>query len=410
MNPVTSSSELHRGLAKARLRTDELFGLVRPASLFQRPVPERHRLNFYIGHVEAFDWNMICVYSLGSDAFSAELDELFAFGIDPGGADLPSDARGDWPGLHETYGYCRRVREAVDKALDSVPEDIANVCIEHRLMHAETLCYLLHNLGPEHMIPRQLQANRHAPSAQAPPSPRWITIPEGDARLGRSRATGFGWDNEFGPYSVHVPEFGIGKHKVTNAEYLKFVNAGGSRPHYWKSDGDQWLLRNMFGEIPLPLDWPVYVTHDQARQFAARAGASLPSEAQWDRAAYGTQAGTTRRYPWGDEPPGPRHANLNFQRWDPCSVTATPEGDSAFGVAQTLGNGWEWTSEPLRPFRGFQEFPFYPGYSSNFFDDEHFVLKGASPRTATPLLRRSFRNWFREGYPYLYSTFRLVAS
>ena len=410
MGQVTATNRLHRELAEARLRTDELFALVRPDSLFERPVPERHRLNFYVGHVEAFDWNMICQYSLGLDPFQPQFDELFAFGIDPGESDLPTDARGDWPGLDETRAYCRRVRDTVDKVLDLVPENIANLCIEHRLMHAETLCYLLHNLDPEHLLPSKHRSNRPEPMTHAPPCPEWVEIPDGHAQLGRPLDTGFGWDNEFGLVSERVPGFAIRRYKVTNSEYLEFVNAGGPQPHYWRREGGQWLLRAMFGEIPLPLEWPVYVTYDQARQFATHVGAVLPSEAQWDRAAYGSRGGLSRRYPWGDESPEARHGNFDFRRWDPCSVTATPAGDSDFGVAQTLGNGWEWTSDLLRPLPGFREYPFYPGYSSDFFDDEHFVLKGASPRTGLPLLRRSFRNWFRQEYPYLYSAIRLVST
>ena len=71
-----------------------------------------------------------------------------------------------------------------------------------------------------------------------------------------------------------------------------------------------------------------------------------------------------------------KHGNFDFVRWDLCSVIATPEGDSVYGLSQILGNGWEWTSDLFRPFPGFQEYQFYPGYSSNFFVDEHYVLKG----------------------------------
>ena len=74
------------------------------------------------------------------------------------------------------------------------------------------------------------------------------------------------------------------------------------------------------------------------------------------------------------------------------------------------GNGWEWTDTPFAPFPGFQAFPFYANYSEPFFDGDHFVLKGASPRTAACMVRPSFRNWFRPSYPYLYATFRLVES
>ena len=89
-------------------------------------------------------------------------------------------------------------------------------------------------------------------------------------------------------------------------------------------------------------------------------------------------------------------------------MTGYPGGSSAFGVAQMVGNGWEWTRTPFAPLPGFQPHANYPGYSADFFDDKHFVLKGASPRTASILTRRSLRNWFRPDYPYLYATFRVV--
>jgi formylglycine-generating enzyme required for sulfatase activity len=52
----------------------------------------------------------------------------------------------------------------------------------------------------------------------------------------------------------------------------------------------------------------------------------------------------------------------------------------------------------------------YPEYSADFFDGQHYVMKGASPATAKALIRRSFRNWFRPNYPYVYAKFRTVAS
>ena len=89
-------------------------------------------------------------------------------------------------------------------------------------------------------------------------------------------------------------------------------------------------------------------------------------------------------------------------------MNATPAGDSRWGVSQLTGNGWEWTSSVFEPFPGFEPFPFYRGYSADFFDGRHFVLKGASPRTAKRLARQSFRNWFRPRYPYVYAGFHLV--
>jgi formylglycine-generating enzyme required for sulfatase activity len=87
-------------------------------------------------------------------------------------------------------------------------------------------------------------------------------------------------------------------------------------------------------------------------------------------------------------------------------VDAHPAGASAFGVHDLLGNGWEWTSTQFGPFPGFTPFPFYKGYSADFFDGKHFVMKGGSARTDASMLRRSFRNWFQPHYPYVYATFR----
>jgi formylglycine-generating enzyme required for sulfatase activity len=166
----------------------------------------------------------------------------------------------------------------------------------------------------------------------------------------------------------------------------------------------------MFDEIPLPLDWPVYVSQAEASAYARWAGKSLPTEAQWHRAAYGTKTNTERPFPWGTGSPTSVKGNFDFNSWDPTSVGEFPEGQSAFGVADLLGNGWEWTSSRFEAFSGFQRFSFYPGYSADFFDGKHYVMKGGSARTAACMLRRSFRNWFQPHYQYVYAGFRCVSN
>ena len=101
--------------------------------------------------------------------------------------------------------------------------------------------------------------------------------------------------------------------------------------------------------------------------------------------------------------------NFDFARWNPAPVNAFPEGQSAFGVHGMLGNGWEWTSTEFAPFPGFEPFPFYRGYSADFFDGKHFVMKGGSARTAACMLRRTFRNWFQAHYQFVYTGFRCVS-
>jgi formylglycine-generating enzyme required for sulfatase activity len=256
-----------------------------------------------------------------------------------------------------------------------------------------------------------------------------IDIPSGFTTLGIPRSGElFGWDNEFDEHSVDVPAFAISSHNITNGEFLRFVREGGyddqrfwkvddwawikerhiDHPHLWFKRNDQWFYRAMFKEFPLPLDWPVYVSHAEAAAYARFVGASLPTEAEFHRAAYGTSHGIERQYPWGDTPPDSSRGNFDFQRWDPVKVGSYPLGQSAFGLDDILGNGWEWTSTPFAPLPGFKPFPFYLSYSANFFDQNHFVVKGASPRTAACFLRRSFRNWFQPHYPVVYASFRCV--
>jgi iron(II)-dependent oxidoreductase len=390
-------------LELARNRTDELFGLLRGDALYERPIAERHRLIFYLGHLEAFDWNLIGRGALELPSFHAGFDNLFAFGIDPPPGKAPEDRPSDWPSEEEANRYRARVRRTIDERLADVPEQLLHIAIEHRLMHAETFAYLLHNLPYDLKL-----AGLSAPvPATAPARPETIGIPAGRATLGQE-AGEFGWDNEFEKWIADVPEFAIGKYKVTNREYLKFVGSGAAAPHFWMERNGEWYYRGMFAETALPLDAPVYVTHDEASAYARWAGQELPTESQFHRAAYGAPGTAERQYPWGDDAPQPHHGNFDSQYWDPIPVNATPAGDSAFGVSQAVGNGWEWTSTRFGPFPGFEPFSFYPGYSKDFFDGEHFVLKGASPRTAACFARRSFRNWFRPNYPYVYATFRLV--
>jgi formylglycine-generating enzyme required for sulfatase activity len=162
----------------------------------------------------------------------------------------------------------------------------------------------------------------------------------------------------------------------------------------------------MFDVIPLPLAWPVYVSQAEATAYARWRGGRLPTEAEFQRAAFGTPSGEERPHPWGDADPTAAHGVFDFASWDPQPAGCHPEGRSAWGVDDLVGNGWEWTSTIFGPFPGFRPMASYPEYSADFFDGEHFVIKGASPATSRELLRPTFRNWFRARYPYVYATFR----
>jgi gamma-glutamyl hercynylcysteine S-oxide synthase len=416
-------------LIDARQVTDALFAIVKPEFLYERPIRERHRIVFYIGHLEAFDRNLFDQRVCDLPAFNAELDQLFAFGIDPVDGGFPTDQPADWPSLDVVRDYAQQARAQIDRAFFGLPgHDVAqsdaatqllNVAIEHRLMHAETLAYMLHQLPLAQKV-----ADLREPVVTQADGPRelssMVSVPAGSTVLGMSREAGrFGWDNEFGELRVDVPAFEIDRHMVTNGAFREFIDAGGYRERAWWTDKDwawkeveqiehpacwslreidgenaAWMLRTMFDEVPLPLDWPAYVSHAEASAYARWVGKALPSEAQGQRAAHGAPHGTS--------------GNFDFRSWDPMPVDAHPDNVSAFGVEGQFGNGWEWTSTLFDALPGFEAFPFYLGYSANFFDGQHYVLKGGSARTAQCMLRPEFRNWFQPRYQYVYAGFRCV--
>lgn len=399
-------SELLEELQAARVESDRLFGILYPTALYERPIAERHRVIFYLGHLDGFDSIQICREALGIKSPDLSLDALFQAGIDPDSSHLPTDRAEDWPSPEQIKTYVQRCRRRVDENIDRVPQEIAYMALEHRLMHLETLAYMFHSFPYESKRVPMTDISQGTDNAAVQNG--WREISEGEAIMGKPRDDAFGWDNEYEEFRCTVPGFRVQRFSVTNGEYLAFVKDGAEMPHFWAQHNGSFYYRGMFTEIPLPLDWPVYVTNREAETYARWLGKALPTEAEFHRAAFGTPSGENQMYPWGSAEPAPEYGNFNFKRWDPEPVKSTPAGDSAFGVSQLVGNGWEWTCTPFAPFPGFRARETYPGYSANFFDGEHYVMKGGSPRTASRLLRRSFRNWFRRDYPYMYATFRCV--
>jgi len=399
-----------------RERSAFLFDLVAPEAYFSRPIPLRHPIVFYEGHLPAFSFITLARNSIGMPSVDAKLEALFQRGIDP--ADERAAAAQSisaWPTRDEIRAFGRACDDAVIACLrdaqgaerSSRAVQAAYTILEHEQMHHETLLYIFHRVPLER---KKKPSNGAAPGdGPLPPHDR-EQIEAGTATLGAKRdAIPFGWDNEFEEMRVDVPAFTIDAHSVTNDDYLQFVNAGGPPPPFWtRRDGD-WHVLGMFEEVPLRHSWPVYVTQDQAVAYAAWKGMRLPTEAEYHRAAYGQPGGGERPQPWGDQVVSDNRGNVDFRLWDPEPAGSHPAGASAWGVHDLVGNGWEWTSSPFRPLTGFEPMATYPQYSADFFDEQHFVVKGASPVTARELIRRSVRNWYRPNYPYIYAKFRCVS-
>ena len=453
--PALDRERLLERFTRIRARTRAMFDLLDDGAYVARPIPLRNPIVFYEGHLPAFAVNTLIRRGLGRPGVDAHLERIFERGIDPE-SEATAIARGDpaWPSREVVRAYAVEADRLIADALASADLDRDDrpllrraqavwTILEHEEMHQETLAYIWHELPvsskrkpalyttlPPRAVPSRADGTIDA-GAQ-------VRIPAGVATLGTDEGVEpFAWDNELPMHRVEVDAFAIDVHNVTNGDYLAFMDDAGyddprwwrdedwawvrtegiTHPHFWRkgpaglprhsreaAKAGQWQWRAMFEHVPLPLDWPVYVTWAEANAYARWRGGRLMTEPEFHRAS------GDRRYPWGDDMPGRAPSNFDFRRWDPEPVGVSPAAASAFGVHDLTGNGWEWTSTPFGPFDGFSPLASYPEYSADFFDGQHVVLKGASPFTARSLVRRGFRNWFRPRYPYVYASFRCVSS
>ncbi len=422
---------------RSRKRTEQLFDLLAPEAYYTRPIPLRNPIVFYEGHIPAFSVNTLIKRGFGRDGVDPALERLFARGIDPADRSGVRNRGQEWPPRDDVRAYASAADTAIEAAL--AHDEIARsgqpvldraegvyTLIEHEATHQETLLYIWHQVPYDQKI---APGDARPLTDGAPPAAATVRIPSGRVILGAERSqVPFGWDNEFPSLIVEVPEFALDVHNVTNQDFLEFVEGGGYDrgefwgpeawawrvaadvrcPQFWRQRDGVWFYRGMFEELPLPPAWPVYVTHAEAEAYARWHGRRLPTEAEFHRAAFGTPSGEERLHPWGAAPPDGTQGNFDFHHWDPVPVGSYPEAGSAWGIQDLVGNGWEWTSTVFDGFPGFEAMASYPEYSADFFDGQHYVIKGASSATARELVRRSFRNWFRPGYPFVYAAFRCV--
>ncbi|MCP2623986.1 ergothioneine biosynthesis protein EgtB [Mycolicibacterium smegmatis] len=333
----------------------------------------------------------------------------------------PSDAR----------AYCATVRAKALDTLDTLPEDDPGfrfaLVISHENQHDETMLQAL-NLREG---PPLLDTGTPLPTGRPGVAGTSVLVPGGPFVLGVDALTEpHSLDNERPAHVVDIPSFRIGRVPVTNAEWREFIDDGGYHqprwwsprgwahrqeaglvaPQFWNPDG----TRTRFGHIEeIPGDEPVqHVTFYEAEAYAAWAGARLPTEIEWEKAcAWDPAAGARRRFPWGSAQPSAALANLGGDARRPAPVGAYPAGASAYGVEQMLGDVWEWTTSPLRPWPGFTPM-IYERYSTPFFEGttsgDYRVLRGGSWAVAPGILRPSFRNWDHPIRRQIFSGVRLA--
>jgi len=179
-----------------------------------------------------------------------------------------------------------------------------------------------------------------APMVLIPAGPFSMGVPKGDRDGGR---------DEYPRHEVSLDAYYIDKYEVTNGRYLEFVRGTGHRSPLHPKDPS----RNLWNGNQMPesiADRPVInVDWHDAEAYCRWAGKRLPTEAEWEKAAKGTE---DRRFPWGNVEPTAKHLNYN-QQWigekTLMPVGSYEAGKSPYGAYDMAGNVWEWVADWYDP-------------------------------------------------------------
>ena len=407
------ATELERARARSTgLTTAVLDG----AELIAQHSPLMSPLIWDLAHVGNYEELWLLRAAAGIQPMRPEIDDIYdAF-------EHPRSERPTLPllGPAEAERYIAEVRGKVLDSLDAVrldPRDpllrggfVYRMVLQHEHQHDETMLATHQLRGAPGVL---VDAPPPDAPADAVTLPAEVLIAGGEFTMGTS-SDPWAYDNERPAHRVHVPPFWIDTTPVSNAAYAAFVEAGGyddarlwspagrrwrlesgrATPAFWHRDAAGWWRRRFGRREPLPPDQPVtHVCWHEAQAYCRWAGRRLPTEPEWEKAAaWDPATGRSRRYPWGEAPPDATRANLGQRHHQPAPVGCYPDGASASGVRQLIGDVWEWTSTAFGGYPGFEAFP-YPEYSQVFFGGEYVVLRGGSWASDPLAARCTFRNW-----------------
>jgi ergothioneine biosynthesis protein EgtB len=430
-NPSSSIIDLYKNV---RTRTIEIVAPLEIEDYVIQTAEFMSPPRWHIGHTSWFFETVLQAHNPGYRVYSYDFLFYFNSYYEGFGARIERPKRGtkSRPTVRETVAYRNHIDEEMLKFLESRQDEgqlrsLVRLGIEHEMQHQELLVYDI-----KHLLCDQFDAPiTRVPSrtvkvegmAEIEGGLFWLGYEPREVKS--ARQSEFAFDNEKPAHQVFLQDFAIDKALVTNGDYLEFIREGGYQnfrwwfsegwevvnrdhwraPLYWELSDGEWMVREFSGLHPVTakLEEPVsHVSYFEASAFAKWKGKRLPTEAEWEKAA--CYSGRKHDFPWGDERPDTAKANL-FENgyWSVAPVGSFPEGVSASGCHQMIGDVWEWTTSDYVP---------YPGFKSEFdeYNDKWFVnqkvLRGGSYATPQLHIRSTYRNFFHAHERWMTSGFR----
>ncbi len=418
-------------------RYEQLFETLRDdADYYTKPIALRHPLIFYLGHTATFFTNKFILAGLFTERIDPRLESTFAVGVDEMSWDDLNTTHYDWPAVEEVLAYRHAMRSRVDEIITNLPLTLPITWdspwwailmgVEHERIHLETSSVLIRQHGLDHVKPHP--AWLPCRISGVAPENQMVAVAAGSVIIGKNKTTDtfYGWDNEYGHHEAEVADFEASRYLVSNQEFLSFVDADGyqkdefweeeglawrrhtrvTHPTFWVRKDDQWLLRLMTEEIPMPWNWPVETNYHEAKAFcnwkAKITGqpVRLPTEDEWYRLY---EVAGLAEVP--QDAPVKGNLHLDFYA-SSCPVDEFRQGD----FYDIVGNVWQWTETPMHPFSGFDVHPLYDDFTTPTFDDRHNIIKGGSwiacGNESLKAARYAFRRHFFQhaGFRYVISS------
>jgi ergothioneine biosynthesis protein EgtB len=385
---MTDVSPLQRYRA-VRARAVELAAPLSAEDQLVQSMPDASPTKWHLAHTSWFFETFVLAPRVADyRALDGRYAFLFNSYYETVGAHVARPARGllSRPSLPEVHAYRRHVDDAMARLLEAGGGDaVCELGLHHEQQHQELiLTDIKHALGTSPMRPAYAP---DAPGAgEAPGAIRWRLFDEGLVWIGAERGGGFAFDNEGPRHRAYLRAFALAERPVTCGEYLQFMRDGGyERPELWLSDGwmrcredgwraplywedrgDEWVCYTLAGMRAVDAREAVaHVSYYEADAFARWAGARLPTEEEWERAAQ--DAPVDGRF--GALHPGPARTGM-------------------------FGDVWQWTQSAYAAYPGYRPPAGALGEYNGKFMCSQMVLRGGSCFTPEGHVRATYRNFF----------------
>lgn len=400
--------QLQGAYRAVRQQSEALCAPLSPEDCQIQTAPEASPSKWHLAHTSwFFETFLLQEFLPGYREFHPRFGYLFNSYYQQLGEFRSRTTRGDLsrPGLQEVYAYREHVDVHMRQLLERVSDEHWALVLErceiglnHEQQHQELiLTDIKLNLSANPLLPAYREDLPTSASSEFVEQ-GWARFSGGIREVGHD-GNGFAYDNELPRHRVLLQHFVLATRPVSNAEFLRFVEAGGyqtpalwladgwatvqrlgwSSPLYWRKIDGQWHEYTLGGLRPLdPLAPVCHVSHYEAAAYACWAGARLPSEAEWEVAASGLPVVVRGNFASG----GHLH---------PLAAVA------AQGLQQLYGDVWEHTASAYLPYPGYRAAQGALGEYNGKFMSNQMVLRGGSCATPEGHVRSSYRNYF---YPH----------